>query len=353
MDQRRRAFLDDLLATTGPSGYEDRVQSVWTDAVEPIADRVETDAYGNAVATIDNGGPLLAIVGHADEIGYIVRDVTDDGFLRIDRIGGADSTVSRGQHVTVETAGGPIPGVIGQTAIHLRDADDDGVPDIDEQHVDIGASDGDEASELVDRGDPVVIDQRVRELAGTRLAARGLDNRVGVWTAAETLRAAADRDLDVSVAAVSTVQEELGIKGAAMVGFDLDPDAAIAVDVTHATDQPVSPADRSNGIDLGDGPVVTRGSSNHPALVEAVRSTADAIDQSVQLQAAGIRTGTDADAFYTARGGIPALNVGLPNRYMHTPVEVIDTTDLVAIPELLATTAERAGERLPIERPGR
>ncbi|MFB6162157.1 MAG: M20/M25/M40 family metallo-hydrolase [Halococcoides sp.] len=351
MNERRRDLLEDLLTTAGPSGYEASVQSRWIEAVEGVADRVQTDAYGNAIAILDNGGPPLAVAGHADEIGYIVRDITDDGFVRIDRIGGADRTVSRGQHVTVRTADGPVPGVIGQTAIHLRDRDTEDLVDIDEQHVDIGAPDADIAAELVDRGDPVVIDQRVRDLADNRLAARGLDNRIGVWTAAETLRAAAERDLDVSLAAVSTVQEELGIKGATMVGFDLDPDAAIAVDVTHATDQPDSPADRSNGIELGDGPVVARGSANHPALVDSVRSAAAAIDQPIQLQAAGIRTGTDADAFYTARGGIPALNVGLPNRYMHTPVEVIDTADLDALPDLLAAVAERAGDVLPIDGP--
>jgi len=171
-----------------------------------------------------------------------------------------------------------------------------------------------------------------------------MDNRVGTWTAAETLRRASDADVDATVAAVSTVQEEVGLKGARMVGFDLYPDAAIAVDVTHATDYPGAPGDKGGDVELGGGPVVGRGSTNHPRVVEVVRTAAEAADVDVQLQAAGIRTGTDADGFYTQRGGIPALNLGIPNRYMHTPVEVIDTEDLVAAADLMGEFARRAAE---------
>jgi len=276
-----------------------------------------------------------------------VRDITDDGFVRIARIGGSDKTVSRGQHVTVHTDDGPVSGVIGQTAIHLRDPEDDSVPEISEQHVDVGATDGDEVEELVDRGDPITLDQSVTELANGRLAARGMDNRVGTWAAAEGLRRASERGTDATVYAVSTVQEEVGVQGAKMVGFDLDPDAAVAVDVTHATDTPESPGKHSSGVELGGGPVVARGSANHPVLVDAFREAAGEDELDVQLQATGSRTGTDADAFYTSRGGIPSLNLGLPNRYMHTPVEVIDPDDLDAVADLLAGFAARAEETAP------
>jgi len=348
MDEDQQAFLEALLGTATPSGYETAGQRVWIDYVSEYADEVRTDDYGNAVAVLEGDADTeIALAGHGDEIGFIVRDITDDGFLRIERIGGSDSTVSRGQQVTIHTADGVVDGVVGQTAIHLRDPDDDSVPDVSEQHVDIGAEDGDEASDLVDRGDPITFDQTISELQNGLLSARGMDNRIGIWAAAECLRRAAERGTEATVYAVSTVQEEIGVQGAKMVGFDLDPDAAVVVDVTHATDQPDSPGNKSNGIALGDGPVVARGSANHPVLVDAVRESAGAEDIDVQLQATGIRTGTDADAFYTSRGGIPSLNVGLPNRYMHTPVEVIDQADLDALADLLAGFAERAPSFAP------
>ncbi|WP_254278655.1 M20/M25/M40 family metallo-hydrolase [Haloarcula marina] len=347
MDERRREFLEALLTTPAPSGYEADSQRVWIDYVEQFADEVRTDEYGNAVATVHGGDTAVALAGHGDEIGFIVRDLTDDGFLRIERIGGSDKTVSRGQHVTIHTADGPLSGVVGQTAIHLRDQDDESVPEVAEQHVDVGAADGEELEALVDRGDPITFQQTLSDLENGRIAARGMDNRIGIWAAAEALRRAAERGTDATVHAVSTVQEEIGLQGAKMVGFDLDPDAAVAIDVTHATDAPDAPGKRSNGIELGGGPVVARGSANHPVVVDALRATAEEAEIDVQLQAAGIRTGTDADAFYTSRGGTPSVNVGLPNRYMHTPVEVIDPVDLDSLAELLAGFAVRASESAP------
>ncbi|SNZ03908.1 endoglucanase [Natronoarchaeum philippinense] len=343
MDDSQRGFLDDLLTTASPSGYESAGQRVWIDYVSEFADEVHTDEYGNAVAVLDGGDPEIAIAGHADEIGFIVRRIDDDGFVHLGRIGGSDRSVSRGQHVTIHGDDGPVSGVVGQTAIHLREGDDE-YDDVREQHVDIGATDGDAARELVEVGDPITVSTTVEELEGDRLAARGVDNRVGVWTAAETLRRAAERDVDATVYAVSTVQEEVGLQGARMVGVDVDPDAVVAVDVTHAVDYPSAPSDRTADVALGEGPVVARGSANHPVVVDAVREAADAEEIEVQLEAAGIRTGTDADAFYVQQGGIPSLNLGLPNRYMHTPVEVIDLADLDAAAELLAGFADLAGE---------
>lgn len=193
----------------------------------------------------------------------------------------------------------------------------------------------------------MTVDTRVRDLQGTRLAARGMDNRVGTWAAAEALRHAVEADVDATVYAVSTVQEELGVQGAKMVGHDLNPDVAVAIDVTHATDNPDVAGKRRSPVTLGGGPVVSRGSANHPAVVALARDAAADADIEVQLQAAGIRTGTDADAFYTSKSGIPSLNVGVPNRYMHTPVEVVDTDDVDAVASLLGAMAERAADAGP------
>jgi endoglucanase len=344
MEPSQRTFLDELLDTASPSGFEAAAQRAWIDYVSEYADEIHTDEYGNAVAVLDGEEPAVALAGHGDEIGYMVRDIDEDGSVRITPIGGSDKTVSQGQHVRIHVDDGVVPGVIGQTAIHLRDRDAEETADISEQHIDIGAADGDEAAELIERGDPITIDQTITELENERIAARGLDNRVGIWAAAEGFRRAAEADPTATIYAVSTVQEELGLRGAQMVGFDLDPDVVIATDVTHATDDPGAPGKRSSGVELGGGPSVARGSANHPSVVDAVRDVADREEIEIQLEATGSRTGTDADAFYTARGGTPSLNVGLPNRYMHTPVETLDLSDLDAAAELLGEFAASADD---------
>jgi endoglucanase len=344
MDDTQREFLFDLLDTPSPSGFETPGQRVWLDYVRAVADEVRTDDYGNAVA-VHRGredAPEVAFAGHADEIGFIVRTITDDGFLRIAPIGGADRTVSKGQHVTVH-ADDPVSGVVGQTAIHIR-RDDEEYDDLEEQFVDVGASDRAEAESLVEVGDPITFATTVESLHGDRIAGRGIDNRVGTWAAAEGLCRAVEADVDATVYAVSTVQEEVGLQGAKMVGFDLAPDAVIAVDVTHATDSPELKDWERGPVELGAGPVIGRGSANHPTVVSLARDAAAEAGVDVQLQAAGVRTGTDADAFFTSRGGVPSLNVGIPNRYMHTPVEVVDTADLDAVGELLGSFAAAAGD---------
>ncbi|NHN48654.1 M42 family metallopeptidase [Halostella sp. JP-L12] len=347
MDDSRRAFLDDLLSASTPSGYEAPGQRVWVDYVSDFADEVRTDDYGNAVAVSEGSGPEIAVAGHADQIGLLVREIDDEGHLHVSPVGSMDATVTRGQQVTVHADDGPVPGVIGQTAIHVRedeDGDDEGVAD---QHVDVGAADGEAAGDLVAVGDPITIDGSVTDLQGSRVAAPGLDNRAGMWTAAEAFRRAVAADAEATVYAVSTVQEEVGLQGARMVGFDLDPDAVVAVDVTHALDYPDAPDDRASDVALGDGPVLSRGSANHPALVDALRATAADTGVGVQLQSSPTTTRTDADAFYTSRSGIPSTYLGVPNRYMHTPVEVVDAADLAAAADLLAAFLADAGDHAP------
>jgi endoglucanase len=346
MDETRRAFLEDLLAARSPSGHETAAQRAWVDYVGEYADRVETDAYGNAVAVHEGGDTSVAFTGHADEIGFVVSEVSGDGFLRISPVGGLDKTVTRGSQVRIETDDGPVNGVVGQAAVHLRGkGKDEEPPAITKQHVDVGAADEDEARDLVSIGDAGVVVAEAQDLAGSRLNARGLDNRAGLWVAAEGFRRAVEQDVDATVYAVSTVQEELGTKGAKMVSFDLDADAVVAVDVTHAADDPNYPADRASEVALGDGPTVTRGAANHPEVVAELRDTASEAGLPIQVEAQRLTTGTDADAFFTARGGVPTVNLGVPNRYMHTPAEVVDTEDLVAGADLLASFAEWASGR--------
>ena len=349
MDDSERAFLDDLLASSTPSGYEAPGQRVWVDYVSDFADEVRTDDYGNAVAVNEGSGPEIAVAGHADQIGLLVREIDDDGHLHVSPVGGMDVTVTRGQQVTVHADDGEVPGVIGQTAVHVREDDDDDEEEerVADQLVDVGAADGEAARDLVSVGDPITIDGDVTDLQGSRVAGPGMDNRAGMWTAAEALRRSVAAGVDATVYAVSTVQEEVGLRGARMVGFDLDPDAVVAVDVTHALDYPDAPDDRASDVALGDGPVLSRGSANHPVVVDALRATAADAGIDVQLQSASTTTSTDADAFYTSRSGIPSTYLGIPNRYMHTPVEVVDTADLSAATDLLAAFLADARSHSP------
>lgn len=379
MHDEGRAFLNDLITAASPSGFETAGQRVWVDYVEPFADEMHVDAYGNAVAVYTGGGgrgddggsddggtggddgasggagggstrgggrPEFLFAGHMDEIGFAVSAIDDRGFLRLAELGGVDKTVSKGQHVNVHTADGVVEGVIGQTAIHHRDNRiSDDPEDVHRQHVDIGAATEREARDLVEVGDPITVATGIRDLAGSRVTGRALDNRAGTWVAAEAFRRAVERGAESTVYAVSTVQEEVGLRGAKMVGYDIHPDAAIAIDVTHASDHPQYPDTMHADVALGEGPVVSRGIANHTELVNAVRAAAAAEDLPFQLQATSKDTGTDADAFYTERGGIPSLYLGIPNRYMHTPAEVVDTDDLDVAADVLAALADREAGR--------
>ncbi|MFB6270202.1 MAG: M20/M25/M40 family metallo-hydrolase [Halobacterium sp.] len=348
MDETRDAFLRRLLETPSPSGYETAGQRVWVDYVSEFADSVRTDAYGNAIAVYEGGGAdatEIAFTGHADELGFVVTAITDDGFVRVRPLGGVDKSVTEGTQVEVHTAEGTVNGVVGQTAVHLQSGEDSEPADVTEQIVDVGAADGEHARELLKVGDPATLAAGVHDLAGTRLAGRGLDNRAGSWVAAEALRRAADRGVDARVYAINTVQEELGTNGASMVAFDVDPDVAVVVDVTHAADNPTYPSSHASEVELGAGPTVTRGGSSHAEVARAVREAGDAERIDVQLEAMSVTTGTDADAVFTERSGIPTVALGIPNRYMHTPAEVVDTDDMEDAATLLAAFAEREAGR--------
>jgi len=347
MDPRRRDLLTGLLETPAPAGYESRGQRRWLEYLDEVADETWTDAYGNAIAVSrgEPDAPEIVLTGHGDEVGFIVRAVDDEGFVRPGRIGGVDATVSRGQHVHVHAEGGPVDGVVGQHAIHVRG--DDETVDVSDLWIDVGAEDGEEARDRLEVGDPITFSSTYRWLSDDRLAGRGLDDRVGTWAVAEGFRVAAEADAEPTVYAVSTVQEELGGRGARMVGFDLEPDAVVAVDVCHALDYPGAPTERGSDVELGGGPVVARGSTNHPTLSRAIRDVAVDADVPVQLEAAGTGTSTDADAFFTARGGIPSQLVSVPSRYMHTPVETVDVGDLTDVATVLGAFARRAGEYTP------
>jgi len=354
-------FLKTLLNTPSPSGFETRGQKIWVEYVRQFADSVEIDAYGNAFATLNpkgaKGDPTILISGHVDELGLMISHISDEGFLYFKGIGGVDKALIRGQRVTVHGSDGPVPGVTGLLAIHLQEPDDrNKVPEMHAMHIDIGVSSRKEAEKLVQVGDPVTYSAEFQELAGGRFAARGCDNRIGAWAAAEGLRLVSLRrdQLKAKVVAVSTIQEENGLYGASMAGYSVHPDVALVVDVTHATDIPNCSKPKHGEVLMGRGPVLSLGSVNHPVVNDRLRSLARKTDLPIQVEANPRWSGTDADAIFRQKGGIPTVSIGVPNRYMHSPVEMIQFSDLEDTAKLLASFAldAKKGEKFGVTLPG-
>lgn len=323
-------FLKSLLSTPGPSGYEGRAAGVWREEAAKFAG-VRGDRMGNSFATLGEGGsPRVMLSGHIDEIGLIVTHVDDQGLIHFKGVGGWDSQVLVGQRVRIQTKSGEVPGVIGKKAIHLMSAEDrKKVSQIKDLWIDVGAKDGEEARRLVRVGDVAVLDHDVLELPNGRIASRSLDNRMGAFVVLEALRLLSEEDsVPAEVVAVASVQEEIGLNGARGAAFGLDPDAAIAVDVTHATDVPGASKNENGDHALGSGPVITRGSTLSPFVTEGLIEAAESAGIPYSLEADSNRTGTDADAIHLSRAGIATGVVSAPNRYMHSPNEVVDLEDL-------------------------
>src|SRR5215210_2437382 len=331
-------FLKRLLSTPGPSGYEEAAAKVWRVEAEQFAE-VRGDRMGNSFATIGAGGsPRVMLAGHIDEIGVMITHIEENGLLRFTGVGGWDSQVLVGQRIRLLAKGGDVAGVIGKKAIHVMESDErKKVSEIKSLWIDIGAKDGDEAKERVRVGDVAVIDQDVLELPNGRIASRSLDNRMGAFVVLEALRLLSEEDgIAPEVVAVACVQEEIGLYGARGAAFGLDPDAAIAVDVTHATDTPGIPKNEHGDHALGSGPVVTRAVNLSPLVTEGLIETAESEGIAYTLEADSRSTSTDADARRFTRAGIATGLVSVPNRYMHSPNEIVALEDLTSCTRLIA-----------------
>jgi putative aminopeptidase FrvX len=336
--------LRSLLTATGPSGYETAPAEVWREAAGAFAE-VTNDVMGSSWARVKGtgGGPTLAIVGHIDEIGLIVTHIDDKGFLRFTGVGGWDPQILVGQRVEVATRDGIVPGVIGKKPIHLlKDDERKKVAELKDLHIDVGANDADEARALVRVGDVAVISGEPLELPNGRAASRSMDNRLGCYVAYEAARLVADAGgAPGDVVAVAAVQEETTFGGAATTAFTLKPDLAIVVDVTHATDAPGIDVNELGAHPFGSGPVIERGSNLNPKVFELLYDTAEAEGIPYSVAASGRHTGTDADAMHLAAGGVPCGLIGLPLRYMHSPVEMVDLADIDNSARLIAAAAQR------------
>lgn len=337
------SLLDQLLRIPSPSGYEAPAAQAWRKAADFA--EITTDGIGSSVATIggDEAAPLVAVVGHIDEIGLVVTHIDEKGFLYFEPIGGWDPQILVGQRVTVTGNKGQVPGVAGRKPIHLLEPEQrKKVVKLKEMHLDIGATDRDQAEELVSVGDPVVIECEPLPVAGTRLVSRSMDNRLGSYVALEALRRCHENaTLKARFAAVAAVQEEIGLFGSRTSAFTVRPDLAVAVDVTHATDAPGVDEKEVGSHPFGSGPVIGRGSTLSPKVYELLREAAEAEQIPYSIGASGNATHTDADSIQISRSGIPAGLVSIPLRYMHSPVEMVDLEDLENAVRLIVAFVER------------
>jgi len=333
-------FLETLVNTPSPSGHEARGQRVWLDYVSPFADETFTDAYGNAVAVLNKGGsPRLMLAAHADEIAMTVNFITAEGFIYVRKLGGVDAAITKAQRVVIHTKNGPIKGVVGNVAPHLTKMDGERkLPKMEDLFIDIGVSSKREAERIVRIGDPMTLTDQFELLRNDLAIARAFDNRIGTFSVAESLRQLSEQKgkLKAEILAVSNIMEEVGLLGARQIAYTLKPDAALVVDVTHATDYPTVNQQQHGDVKIGHGPAITHGGCNHVEVVARIESVAKNLKIKLQHEAISNSSGTDTDVIFWTRGGIPSALISLPNRYMHSPVELVSLRDLEQIPQLMS-----------------
>lgn len=346
MNAESRNFLKQLVETPSPSGYEHEVQKLVRERIRPWCDSVRTDVVGNVFGLRNaSGKPRVMLAGHCDQIGFIVQYITDEGFLHLEPIGGVDPVVATAQRVSIMTRNGLVPGVIGRKAIHLMDEEDrKKVPKIHELYIDIGAKNQEDARKLVSIGDAGIFLQPYLELANERVVSMAFDNKMGTWIVTETLRLLDGREFDACVIGVSTVQEEIGLRGAIASAFSSEADVGIALDVAHGTDTPGIEKRKAGDFQVGKGPMIYRGANINPRVFELLVSAAEEEKIPYQVASAARGTGTDANAMQLSRGGMATGLLSVPLRYMHTPNELLSLVDLEQTAHLLAAFCARLGK---------
>ncbi len=341
-------FLKRFLTVISPSGFEEEAAEVWLEEAGGFADRTWKDYHGNAIAAVNESGrPRVMLAGHMDEIGLMVTYIDDKGYLYVQPIGGWDTQVLPGQRVWIKGKGGIVLGVVGRKPIHLlEDEERKKVVKFKELWVDIGASSREEAEKRVSVGDPAVLAYGPEKLTDELLVARGIDDRVGAYVVLEALRLLKELGPKCAAFSVATVQEEIGLRGAKTSAFGLEPQIGIAVDVTFTADTPGTEGEkkRLNDLKLGKGPVISRGPNINPKLFELLVDTAEREGIPYQVEPAPRGTGTDANAIQLTRAGVATALVSIPNRYMHSPCEIVAFSDLENAAKLLAHTLARIDE---------
>jgi len=346
MRKESLGFLEEIMSLPSPSGFEQPVQRVVRKQVAKYAHEVKTDVHGNVVATLNpQGSPRVMLAGHCDQIGLMVQHLTEEGFVHFSAIGGIDTSVVPGLRVVIHGPKGPVPGLIGRKPIHLQTPEErkNAKIEIHKLWIDLGAADKQATEKVIEVGNAITFDLGLTRLQDQRVAGAGFDDKVGVLVVMEALRLLARRKLDCAVFAVSTVQEELGLRGARTSAFSINPQVAIAVDVTFATDHPDMDKARIGDIKLGAGPVIARGPNINPVVHELLVQAAKQKRLSWQTEAIPKASGTDANVMQISREGVAAGLISVPSRYMHTPVEVISLDDAANAATLLAEAVAGIG----------
>ncbi len=325
-----KSFLYDVLNIPSPSGFEEKVQKKCKEYMNGYVDDIYKDVHGNQFYVVNKDAPLrVMLCGHVDEIGLMVNSITDEGFIHVVAIGGVDKAVLPGQRVVIHSSKGTVYGVIGRKPIHLTpEKERVKSPELHELWVDIGATSKKEAEKLVSIADPITLDVPIRELKNNLISARGLDDRIGAFVCLEALRDLPKSKLKVAVYCVTTVQEEIGLRGAVTSAFACEPHTALAVDVGWATDHPGIDKAKYADIQLGKGPILDKGPNINPKVLEGLIKVAKSQKIPYQLMPAPRATGTDANAIQLSRKGVATGLIGIPNRYMHTPAEIISLKDV-------------------------
>ena len=339
MQPESKKFLYKLLTTPSPTGFEQEIQRVVRARMREYCSLLETDLHGNLIAGINTKAPRkVMLAGHCDQIGFMVRHISDDGYLYVAALGGPDPVVLPGTHVTVHAEQGPIDGIFGRKPIHHQKPDErgHGKVNLDDLWIDIGAGSKKEAQKLLEIGDPVTFKLGVTELRNGLICSPGLDDKAGLFVVMETLRLCARSRLGVALYAVSTVQEEVGLRGATTSAFGIAPEIGIAVDVTFATDNPGHDDKKQAACKLGAGPTIARGPSSNPIVQKRLVEAAKKARLPYQFVPSARVAGNDGAAIQVSRSGVAASTVGIPSRYMHTQVEVCSLKDLENAAKLLA-----------------
>ena len=343
MNEKSAEFLSEYLETPAPTGLEMDAQRLWADYIRPYTDEVQCDAYGSTWALLraaEAGAPTLMLDAHADEIGFSIRYIDESGFARVERVGGSDVSIARGRRIRFLGTDGEVIGITGNTAIHLRGgAADEKAPKLHELYVDFGCDSREEVEALGLRVGSVGVycDGPLMLNDGRRLVCRALDDRLCGFVLAEVARTLAEKGIKPAwnVVFANTVQEEIGCVGAGMLAFRLQPDAAICLDVTHATDSPGLDKGRYGDVRLGQGACLSFGPVCHPNVNARLELLAYEQDIPMQRETTGRSTGTNTDQVYRSRSGVPATCFSLPLRYMHSPVETADMRDVQSCIDLL------------------
>ena len=339
MDRNSRAFLYELLQTPSPTGWEQPLQRKIHDRFKGIAHALEPDIHGNLFLALNPGARRkVMLAGHCDQIGFLVKYISPEGFIYLDELGGTDSGVMLGEHLVIHTSSGAIEGVVGRKPLSMqKGAEMQQIPAKNSIWLDIGAKSQREVLERVVIGDYVTFRLQVTELANDLIAAPGLDNKAGLFVCLEALRQCAEQGCEVGLHVVSTVQEEIGSRGAATATAKLSPDVGIAVDVVPATDDPAydMPPQERVPCKLGAGPTISTGPNTNPVVEKMLIDCASRANLRYQPDPSGKTAANDARKMQIADSGVAVASVGVPQRNMHSQVEIVSWSDILDSVKLL------------------